>query len=99
MQRNQNFCLLVSVQLVCGFLVLTVFFVFQRIDHIADCMAFGALLPCENCKNGQFVFKSGVGYQCKGNLTEWTQCLKIEKAPKRKSFKIPKSFIEDYPAL
>uniref|UniRef100_A0A182YTW7 Poly [ADP-ribose] polymerase n=1 Tax=Biomphalaria glabrata TaxID=6526 RepID=A0A182YTW7_BIOGL len=32
------------------------------------------------------------GYACTGNLTEWTKCMNITKAPKRKAFKIPKEF-------
>lgn len=51
-------------------------------------MAFGSLLPCDECQ-GQFVFKSGIGYQCSGYKNEWLKCEKVTADPPRKKFKIP----------
>lgn len=62
-------------------------------------MTFGALLPCTQCKTGQFVYHTGIGYQCTGDLTEWTKCPNIEKEPKRTKFKIPESLQEEFSFL
>lgn len=51
-------------------------------------MAFGALLPCEECK-GQFVFKSDA-YYCSGDITAWTKCVAKTQTPNRKEWVIPK---------
>lgn len=51
-------------------------------------MAFGALLPCEECK-GQFVFKSDA-YYCSGDITAWTKCVAKTQTPNRKDWVIPK---------
>lgn len=61
-------------------------------------MTFGVLEPCEVCKGGQYVFNK-FGYVCQGDLTEWTKCNNIEKSPKRKPFKVPKEFAEEYKFL
>ena len=37
-------------------------------------MMFGALKKCPECGDGQLVFRSGVGYQCMGDVSEWTKC-------------------------
>ncbi|CAG0883144.1 unnamed protein product [Darwinula stevensoni] len=71
----------------------------SMLDRLGDIMAFGALHPCDVCKNGQLVFRSGVGYQCLGNLTEWTKCTNITDNPKRKPFKIPPELAEEYSLL
>ncbi|NWW89275.1 PARP1 polymerase, partial [Rhynochetos jubatus] len=55
-------------------------------------MAFGALLPCEECK-GQFVFKSDA-YYCSGDITAWTKCVAKTQTPNRKDWVIPKEFRE-----
>ncbi|XP_041351454.1 poly [ADP-ribose] polymerase 1-like [Gigantopelta aegis] len=60
-------------------------------DALADCMGFGALETCPECKNGQYVF-TAEGYKCTGDLTDWTKCMNITKTPKRKAFKVPKEF-------
>lgn len=57
-------------------------------------MAFGTLLPCDECK-GQFVFRSGIGYQCLGDKNEWLKCEKILSNPPRKEFRIPSNLFED----
>ncbi|XP_037073152.1 poly [ADP-ribose] polymerase 1-like [Pollicipes pollicipes] len=69
------------------------------LDRLADQMTFGALNPCTICKKGQLSFKSGVGYQCQGNLTEWTKCTNVEKEPKRRLFTVPKELADEYPFL
>ena len=40
------------------------------------------------------VFFSGpvIGYQCHGDISEWTKCTYSTKTPKRKSFLIPTGF-------
>ncbi|ETE69570.1 Poly [ADP-ribose] polymerase 1 [Ophiophagus hannah] len=62
------------------------------LDCVADGMAFGALLPCEECK-GQFVFKSNA-YYCTGYITAWTKCVANTQMPNRKKWTIPKEFRE-----
>ncbi|XP_073951356.1 poly-(ADP-ribose) polymerase [Choristoneura fumiferana] len=62
-------------------------------DSIADMMAFGALLPCPECKNGQLVLDT-FGYKCTGNVSEWTKCSYVTQDPKRKAMKVPKEFKE-----
>uniref|UniRef100_UPI00109F0920 LOW QUALITY PROTEIN: poly [ADP-ribose] polymerase 1 n=1 Tax=Podarcis muralis TaxID=64176 RepID=UPI00109F0920 len=62
------------------------------LDCVADGMAFGALLPCEECK-GQFVFK-GDAYYCTRYITGWTKCVAKTQTPKRKEWVIPKEFRE-----
>jgi len=61
----------------------------KLLDRLSDIMTFGALEPCETC-GGQLVFRSGVGYQCTGNISEWTKCQEKTDEPKRKAFKLPK---------
>uniref|UniRef100_A0A8D0GPP2 Poly [ADP-ribose] polymerase n=1 Tax=Sphenodon punctatus TaxID=8508 RepID=A0A8D0GPP2_SPHPU len=62
------------------------------LDRVADGMAFGALLPCEECK-GQLVFKSDA-YYCTGDITAWTKCVAKTQTPNRKEWIIPKEFRE-----
>ncbi|XP_067420945.1 poly [ADP-ribose] polymerase 1 isoform X1 [Emydura macquarii macquarii] len=62
------------------------------LDRVADGMAFGALLPCEECK-GQFVFRSDA-YYCSGDITAWTKCVAKTQNPNRKDWIIPKEFRE-----
>ncbi|XP_038617296.1 poly [ADP-ribose] polymerase 1 [Tachyglossus aculeatus] len=62
------------------------------LDRVADGMAFGALLPCEECK-GQLVFKSDA-YYCSGDITAWTKCVAKTQMPNRKEWVIPKEFKE-----
>lgn len=33
-------------------------FLFQLLDAVSDCMAFGALEKCPECKEGQLVYRS-----------------------------------------
>ncbi|XP_013925201.1 PREDICTED: poly [ADP-ribose] polymerase 1 [Thamnophis sirtalis] len=62
------------------------------LDRVADGMAYGALLPCEECK-GQFVFKSNA-YYCTGYITGWTKCVAKTQMPNKKEWKIPKKLRE-----
>ncbi|XP_060555294.1 poly [ADP-ribose] polymerase 1-like [Ruditapes philippinarum] len=63
----------------------------KLLDRVADCMVFGALEKCPECKDGQLVY-SADGYHCTGNMTEWTKCMYKTKTPKRKAFKVPKEY-------
>ncbi|KAJ9595723.1 hypothetical protein L9F63_013086 [Diploptera punctata] len=65
----------------------------------SDIMTFGNLKPCEECKRGQLVFRSGVGYQCLGDLTEWTKCQNKTLKPKRNPFKVPPELAAKHPFL
>ncbi|XP_023213752.1 poly [ADP-ribose] polymerase 1-like [Centruroides sculpturatus] len=63
-------------------------------------MAFGALEPCPECKDGQLRFRNS-GYACGGHLSGWTTCQYTSKTPKRKPFVIPEellkySFLRNY---
>lgn len=68
------------------------------IDRLSDAIYFGALKPCPKC-SGQFVYHSGIGYKCTGDLTEWTKCENITQDPKRKKFIISSDLKESYPSL
>ncbi|XP_053315053.1 poly [ADP-ribose] polymerase 1 [Spea bombifrons] len=62
------------------------------LDRVADGMAFGSLLPCEEC-NGQYVFKTDA-YYCTGDISAWTKCVAKTQTPNRKDWVIPKEFHE-----
>ncbi|XP_064195311.1 poly [ADP-ribose] polymerase 1 [Anguilla rostrata] len=62
------------------------------VDSLADCMAFGALKPCEECQ-GQVVFKNDA-YYCNGNISAWTKCVFKTQTPNRKDWVTPKAFHE-----
>lgn len=62
------------------------------VDSLADCMAFGALKPCVECK-GQLVFKSDA-YYCTGDISAWTKCVVKTQKPNRKDWLTPKEFHE-----
>lgn len=66
------------------------------LDWLADMMTFGALCKCNKCGTGQFVFRSGFGYQCIGHSSEWSKCDNMVDKPKRVPFKVPKQFKEQY---
>lgn len=65
----------------------------KLLDTVADCMAFGSLNKCPECKKGQLVYSS-VGYRCTGSVTEWTKCQYKTQHPSRKAFKIPKEYYD-----
>lgn len=68
------------------------------INRLVDFMTFGVPLPCDKC-GGNFKYVSGVGYQCTGDLTEWTKCENTQLDPSKKKFKIPSDLKEDIPFL
>jgi poly [ADP-ribose] polymerase len=43
--------------------------------------------------------RSGVGYQCSGNMSGWTKCPNSTTTPERKAFKVPTDLSEDYAFL
>lgn len=69
----------------------------QILDRVADGMAFGALLPCEEC-SGQLVFKSDA-YYCTGDVTAWTKCVVKTQTPSRKEWVTPKVRVEEHPGI
>jgi len=71
----------------------------RMLDRLSDIMTFGVLKPCSICKNGQFVYQSGVGYKCLGDLTEWTKCHKIDLNPQRLPFLVPEEFKQQFDFL
>ncbi|CAH0699798.1 unnamed protein product [Spodoptera exigua] len=64
---------------------------YERLDSLAECMAFGKLEPCEECKQGQLVLLTNT-YKCTGNLTESTKCTYETQSPKRSPMIIPAEF-------
>ncbi|XP_071441476.1 poly [ADP-ribose] polymerase [Hetaerina americana] len=70
----------------------------MMLDAIADMLTFGALNPCPKCK-GQLSYKSGVGYECTGDETEWAKCQHSTLEPSRRECVFPKDFSADHPFL
>nr|XP_045597735.1 poly [ADP-ribose] polymerase 1-like isoform X1 [Procambarus clarkii] len=71
----------------------------KMLDAIVDIMTFGALEPCEVCKECNFRYTSGKGYDCRGNLTEWTKCTNFVEEPKRRPFRLPEELRDKSPFL
>ncbi|XP_063237914.1 poly [ADP-ribose] polymerase [Bacillus rossius redtenbacheri] len=69
------------------------------LDRLADAMTFGVLARCEECDGGQLVYNSGIGYQCKGNVTEYTKCQNVTLEPKRFPFKVPPELAQEHSFL
>uniref|UniRef100_A0A7R8Z663 Poly [ADP-ribose] polymerase n=1 Tax=Timema douglasi TaxID=61478 RepID=A0A7R8Z663_TIMDO len=69
------------------------------LDRLADNMTFGALKKCNECKTGQLVFQSGVGYKCSGDFSEYTGCNLTTLDPDKVAFHIPDNLAEEYPFL
>jgi poly [ADP-ribose] polymerase len=88
-EKHDMFIASILLYLCCGF---------QLVERLSDIMTFGALERCDEC-SGQFVFCSGVGYQCRGNLTGWTKCQNTTLEPKRKPFKVPPELSSDHEFL
>ncbi|XP_026751130.1 poly [ADP-ribose] polymerase [Galleria mellonella] len=65
-------------------------------DSLADCMAFGALEPCPECKNGQLVLDT-FGYKCTGHISDWTKCTYMTQNPKRIPLQIPSLYKKNAP--
>ncbi|XP_046754057.1 poly [ADP-ribose] polymerase [Diprion similis] len=70
----------------------------NMLDAISDAMTFGVLNPCPKCQ-GQLVYKSGLGYMCTGDITEWTKCEYVTQDPKRSKFVVPAVLKEEHPFL
>lgn len=70
----------------------------RLLDHLADCLVFGGLKKCPECKSDRPRFIDN-NYVCPGNLTEWTKCQYVTKYPERVKFDVPKEFQEEYPFL
>lgn len=68
------------------------------LDALADAMLFGALEACPKC-GGQFEYRSGTGYKCTGNLSEWAACENVTQDPERKKFVVPKHLKEEHQYL
>lgn len=58
----------------------------EIVEAVADQLVFGALPICFKCLGFNYVFESGVGYRCMGNLTEWTKCKNVSVYPVRTKF-------------
>ncbi|XP_055324089.1 poly [ADP-ribose] polymerase-like [Sitodiplosis mosellana] len=56
--------------------------------HTADILYFGALQPCDKCKDGKFIFGNS-SYKCTGNYSDFTKCNNELKVPIRFAVKIP----------
>ncbi|CAK1553493.1 unnamed protein product [Leptosia nina] len=63
----------------------------ECLDHLADIMAFGALEPCPECKQGQLILDT-FNYRCTGNISEWTKCSYTTRNPKRKPMAVPSAY-------
>ncbi|XP_045512835.1 poly [ADP-ribose] polymerase isoform X2 [Pieris brassicae] len=63
----------------------------ECLDHLADMMAFGALDPCPECRQGQLILDT-FNYRCTGNISEWTKCSFTTRTPKRNPMKVPSSY-------
>ncbi|CAK1604001.1 unnamed protein product [Parnassius mnemosyne] len=63
----------------------------ECLNHLADCMAFGALDQCPECKQGQLVLDTFY-YKCTGDMNAWTKCMYKTKDPKRKKLIVPPGY-------
>lgn len=64
------------------------------LDRCADFLTFGALVKCQKCKKGDFIF-SKHGYRCKGMIDEWSECGNFEEKPLRRKCQIPSAMKSD----
>jgi len=71
----------------------------RMLDRLCDIMTFGCLESCKECSGGQFVYQSGVGYRCQGDLTEWTKCQVISLNPSRRPLTVPHEYKEKFDFL
>ncbi|KAH0561704.1 poly [ADP-ribose] polymerase-like [Cotesia glomerata] len=65
---------------------------------LADRLVFGALDPCPEC-SGLLNFKSGLGYQCTGQFSEWCKCSAVFLDPSRSKFVVPDNIKKKYEFL
>ncbi|XP_035211537.1 poly [ADP-ribose] polymerase 1-like isoform X1 [Stegodyphus dumicola] len=68
------------------------------LDQLSDCLIFGALKLCPECKNSRPYYKFD-GYHCSGDVTEWAKCQYVTTSPEREEFKIPETLREKYKFL
>ena len=67
------------------------------LDRLYYAMMFGALEKCPECSgDGQLEFRSSAGYQCTGNVSEWTKCRHRTTKPERVEFKLPGSYRKQF---
>jgi len=71
----------------------------KMLDTLSDIMTFGCLQPCKECSSHGFTYQSGVGYRCRGDLTEWTKCQNVLLDPPRTPFSVPFEFKEKFDFL
>ncbi|KAG8183478.1 hypothetical protein JTE90_001045 [Oedothorax gibbosus] len=70
----------------------------RLVDHLSDCMVFGALKECPDCHNARPRFLNNA-YVCPGHLTEWTKCQYETRYPEREKFVVPDEFKEEFEFL
>lgn len=58
------------------------------LERCSDFLCFGAIEKCPKCLKGDLIFKNG-GYQCNGNIDDWTPCMNFVEKPVRRPCKIP----------
>lgn len=63
----------------------------ECLNRVADIMTFGALKPCSECKQGQYVLDT-YGYKCTGNISEWSKCQNVTQKPERVAFIVPAAY-------
>lgn len=71
------------------------------LDHVADVVFFGAIVPCkeQKCKGGNFEFDGNSTYRCKGKLSGFGDCNNKIKEPERRPVILPSEISEAYPFL
>ncbi|CAG4983811.1 unnamed protein product [Parnassius apollo] len=67
----------------------------DRIDRLADYMAFGVPKKCLQCKHGQIILDDFY-YRCDGNIDAWTKCCYTTKEPDKEVIRIPET-LKGYP--
>ncbi|XP_031634599.1 poly [ADP-ribose] polymerase-like [Contarinia nasturtii] len=71
----------------------------EMLDHVTDIICFGAIEPCNKCKNGKFIFMNSSYRCCGGHISEWTLCYNKVKEPARTAVKIPTEYLTSLPFL
>lgn len=69
----------------------------QLLFHVADVITFGALLPCNKCIYGRFIFGKWT-YLCTG-WNQWSKCNNSTDQPIRIAVVIPEAIREAHPFL
>lgn len=71
----------------------------QILYHVSDVIYFGAIEPCNKCKNGRFVFNGNSAYRCNGVLSGFGDCCEINISPTRRPVKIDDLVRDEHPFL